>query len=569
MRNLLTGGPFRLRYPYDDPIERLRAQVLVVLAGLTSLTWLLPVFAVVLALFSDEAVLSGETLVLLVGPVASLSVYFAVQTGRLLGASLLTVFALLNFSLFALNLDGVNSAGMLLVALTLVITAILLDWRGFLATALVLLLGIFLVTLGQYATAQAMLDDDLATVLLNYVSITGLLLAFNASTRQFVRQSLESLDQLRAIGRFNDEQVEAEETDVYLRLIRTLRTRLDFRFVQVFLVNAQGLPDRRVRTGLGYSDQISTTNVTIGERNVLTRAARERKSLQVSRMAEEPQRAHLLPSANYAVAVPVIIDGQTVAVIDIQDNNQPFTSGQVEALNVLASQSAGALRAVRTIRDMRASLISQEITITNMRARLRESRQDAQSSGDSAWFGYLEHRGDEAVGFDLNTDAPEGQTFTPARDLPDPVRKALARGDVVTDSDGDQPLMLVPIRLQDEVLGAMVLRLAPDAQITDRQLETARSVAGRLALALENKRLYEQSQSQAARERQASEVGNLLLTATDVDAVLNLAADSFNEALGSIRTRIYVEPDMLSSPATYDDDTQPETASQPVETDGG
>jgi hypothetical protein len=60
---------------------------------------------------------------------------------------------------------------------------------------------------------------------------------------------------------------------------------------------------------------------------------------------------------------------------------------------------------------------------------------------------------------------------------------------------------------------------------------------------LENKRLFEQSRAQALRESKANQVGNLLLSSTDIETVLNLAAQNFNEALGAVQTKIHLQPE--------------------------
>jgi len=88
--------------------------------------------------------------------------------------------------------------------------------------------------------------------------------------------------------------------------------------------------------------------------------------------------------------------------------------------------------------------------------------------------------------------------------------------------------------------------------VTQRQIELAGTVALRLGGALENKRLLEQTQAQALRERQAGEVANMLIGATDVRSLLELAADSFNDTLGAVQTQIYLESQLLPdiSPAT-------------------
>jgi GAF domain-containing protein len=121
------------------------------------------------------------------------------------------------------------------------------------------------------------------------------------------------------------------------------------------------------------------------------------------------------------------------------------------------------------------------------------------------------------------------------------MRSALKTGEVQVEVADDAQIINVPITFRDQTLGAMSFTVAKDQEISERQLEMARIVSNRLALALENTRLFEQSQAQVQRERKASELGNLLLGSTDVAAMLEMAAESFNEALGAVQTRIYVE----------------------------
>jgi GAF domain-containing protein len=66
----------------------------------------------------------------------------------------------------------------------------------------------------------------------------------------------------------------------------------------------------------------------------------------------------------------------------------------------------------------------------------------------------------------------------------------------------------------------------------------ARVIAQRLALALDNIRLYEQAQSIADRERIANQVAARLQAKTDIDALVDAAAQSFQQALGATRTTI-------------------------------
>ena len=121
----------------------------------------------------------------------------------------------------------------------------------------------------------------------------------------------------------------------------------------------------------------------------------------------------------------------------------------------------------------------------------------------------------------------------------------MSRGEPVIEAGRYEQIVNIPIKRRDDVLGAMSFALPLEHKVTERQLEIANAVTNRLAVALENARLVEQSQAQAARERKASEVSSQLLGQQEVNALLETAAQTFSDALGAIYTRIYIEPDAL------------------------
>jgi GAF domain-containing protein len=132
----------------------------------------------------------------------------------------------------------------------------------------------------------------------------------------------------------------------------------------------------------------------------------------------------------------------------------------------------------------------------------------------------------------------------PAVALTDDLQPAIQTGDISLRYEGEQQVLSVPIILRGYTLGAMSFRVPEGSQtIGPRQQELIRSVVQRLGLALENKRLFEQSQAQAQRESKANEVGSLLLSSTDIDTVLKMAADSFNQAMGAVQTQIRLRPE--------------------------
>jgi GAF domain-containing protein len=148
-------------------------------------------------------------------------------------------------------------------------------------------------------------------------------------------------------------------------------------------------------------------------------------------------------------------------------------------------------------------------------------------------------------GFDLHEFESR---VIPVEELNDSLRSALVKGETLVQEDGIQQHISIPILLRGQVLGAIALTLPLNRPVTRRQMEMISSVVQRLALALENKRLFEQSQSQAQRESRANEIAALLLSTTDVEAVMSLAANRFNEALGAIQTRIHLTGSTVNLP---------------------
>jgi GAF domain-containing protein len=195
---------------------------------------------------------------------------------------------------------------------------------------------------------------------------------------------------------------------------------------------------------------------------------------------------------------------------------------------------------------LQRSLREQSGFNNRLQTQITEYQQRERRSVSGAWGSYLEGRGQTAIGYNIERD--NQATPIAATDLPESLHTTLASGTLQVEIRGDEQVINVPITFRDQTLGAMSFAVPKDQPISDRQIEMAQIVSQRLALALENTRLFEQSQAQAIRERKASEINTALIGATDVRAVLDLAAESFNEALGAIHTRIYIQPGMLSEP---------------------
>ena len=255
---------------------------------------------------------------------------------------------------------------------------------------------------------------------------------------------------------------------------------------------------------------------------------------------------HLLPSSSSGILIPARSFNQTIAIFDIQtESHQPIEQATVSLLSLFVRQVASDLIYQRTVNNLNTDISDQENIIGQQQQQLL-SVQHQQTEGIIAdWQTYLQQRGLNAIGYDI--DNQQQLSDLNKGDVPDELRSTFEKGEVIVQALESEQRVTVPIRFRETILGAMAFTIPKEIPMTERRLEFIRSVTDRLALALDNKRLLEQTQSIAEREGIANEIGSILLSSTDVETVLQTAAERFNTALGAITTQIYLQPEALKS----------------------
>jgi GAF domain-containing protein len=538
---------------YSNPIERRRA------AGLVIITWMLiTISALVLAVNVLPAVLNRQNVPLefvsffaVVPMLAFVTHRLALVGEAMWAARLFTVVV----SVFALApvLNGLHLSNPLLLAIPLVTAGTLLNRRGVVLTLLVVTGAAVLGAIAQSRATQpyeiipsATATSSLVLALIIACVIAVFLFVFNGNVKQIVGGTMIEVDHLRKIAEFTAEAESIEDEDAILTRAIDLVRVLGYTFAQVYVVDDEGNLTRRVRTGLGIQLTTVRQNLNIGDSNAISEAARTRQVVTVSLEDNEARRTHFLPAVNFSAAIPLLHQHKVIGVMDVQsDGTAPLTKSGLATLGLLANQIAFSVSYHRSTHLRQTQLQDQERITGTLREQLRELRQYRQMVVSSAWDEYLGRRGQEAVGFDL---ASRDAIPVPASDLPDHLRSAFELGEIQIEQAGDEQIINVPINLRGEVLGAMSFTSPVNQPVTEKQIELAKEVANRLAVALETKRLFEQSQAQAQRERKASEAATRLISTTDVKELLDLAATSFNDALGAIFTRIDIQPSLFAEP---------------------
>jgi GAF domain-containing protein len=207
-----------------------------------------------------------------------------------------------------------------------------------------------------------------------------------------------------------------------------------------------------------------------------------------------------------------------------------FTEDDVSFLSQVAGQLALSLERTRLLGETRSALA--EVQATHQRY-VQIGWEGALSSGRDRVWGFLE--------------SPEGLTATDEIWSPE-IEAAITTGRAAAvnsadDSDGQRSGLAVPIQLLGQTIGVLDF-YDNDRVWSEDDKALVEALAAQVAVALENQRLFEQTQRRAQRERLAGEIVGKIRSAGDVQQILETAAEELGRALRVSRTRVRIgDPD--------------------------
>ncbi len=228
-----------------------------------------------------------------------------------------------------------------------------------------------------------------------------------------------------------------------------------------------------------------------------------------------------LPETRSEMALPLKVEDEVIGVLDVQsDVAEAFTDDDISTLQLLADQLAVALNNARALEMMEGAL-----------AEVRDIQIDYSRQGWARIAAQSRPMAYEYDRVDVNPVPP----------LPVP---AELRDGLVTRAqlmDGGVPVMMETLRAGDRVLG--YLGLADSQRIwSAEELSLVESVSEQIALALENARLFEESQQS---QRQQTLISNVLQVASNPELsfedVLTEIARILAQALG-MASGVYTFP---------------------------
>jgi GAF domain-containing protein len=125
------------------------------------------------------------------------------------------------------------------------------------------------------------------------------------------------------------------------------------------------------------------------------------------------------------------------------------------------------------------------------------------------------------------------------------IQKAMISNSTVKES-GDNAVLAIPIRLRDQVIGVMDIRVPEEHEWGSDEIDIAEAVAERLSLALESSLLLKSTQRRAEIERITTDISAKIGATTQFDSILRTAAEELSRVLGGSEVLVQLQSNTLT-----------------------
>lgn len=318
---------------------------------------------------------------------------------------------------------------------------------------------------------------------------------------------------------------------------------------QIFLTDSEGeYAVLRASTGeAGLQLLRRGHRLAVGSQSVIGQVTETGELVVARDTAASPvhRRNEFLMDTRAELAIPLKVGALIIGALDVQ-SRQPdvFTPDLIAALQTMADQVSITIQNARLFEE--ASRRAIEVDEANKRATL------------AAWQDFL--RDQRAQRLTQTAGLKESDTepvFAPLR------AQALETGEpVVGELTARNTLPVVaPVVLRGQTLGTVEWDV-PAQSFGAERLSLAQELAGRLAISLENARLFQESRRAAERERLVNSISARITSQTSVEQILQTAVREVGQALRTPQVAIRLRDDLTAEPGN---DPAPEpTGAAPV-----
>ena len=385
--------------------------------------------------------------------------------------------------------------------------------------------------------------------------------------------SAEVLATLAEIGEEVNSSLDLDE--VLARSAALIKRHIDYEIFGVLLIEGDG-SFLRHRFAIGYSPELAANlRIPLGQ-GITGTAAATGHSVRVSDTTKDPRYINAIDSVRSELAVPLMLRGKCVGVLDIQSRHLDyFTRDQQNILTLLASRLAVAIENARLFEKVRTQadtlLLLSEVgretgSILEVEELLRRAAEQTKRVIDYQILSIMLYDEDQKV-FRHRVDVKHGHR------VQGKLRVAVSEGIVGAAATLKEPVLVpdvtadprylmvnpetkselaIPMLHQGKVIGVLDLESPQLNYFTDDHVQTLSILASNLAVSLENARLYEQlarEEARLERDLQAAKriQGALLRPVPTEDYGLDMAARylSAREVCGDLYEFLRYGPQQL------------------------
>ncbi len=366
----------------------------------------------------------------------------------------------------------------------------------------------------QRAQEVAAGDFDKRVEIESQDEIGHLAVAFNSMTDQLQNLFYSLEEQVRARTAELTLSMEVGQRAAAIRNVDELlptitefiRARFDLYYTHVYFVDDIG-ENLIIQAGTGaVGEQLLARrhSLPVGPGSIVGRVAAEGRSIVVPDTAASDihKPNPLLPQTRSELAVPLLVEGRVLGVLDMQSNRaNTFTEQNVTVFEAMATQLAIAIdSAQQWTRSQEAQRRSEEA----VRQLTRE-----------VWAERLSRQQGE-VGFVYDLAAIT------------PLERA---GETIAANNG----YAVPLVVQNQPIGRLSVAAPADQRWSAEEEDLLAAVAQQLAQKAENLRLFEQTQERASREQLTRQIADKIRASRDIETALKIAAAELSRVLGTSR----------------------------------
>ncbi len=266
--------------------------------------------------------------------------------------------------------------------------------------------------------------------------------------------------------------------------------------------------------------------VTSGAQPVIARA---RTTGSVHRANE------YLPDTKVEAAFPLIIGSKVIGALDLQSTRpEAFPDADVPVFQTLADHIAISIDNARLFEETEQRLKENEKLAAQAQETLNRVEMLNRRLTSQAWSEFL---GVSQTQPGLDVDFAS-ETVQPATHWTPELEAAAEQNAVIEREVDGRHMLVIPVRVRGEVIGAMEFELDSSGQLSAEDHQLIAEVSERFGLAAENARLFSESQRIAQREALINEVGARLQATSNVETTLNQAARSLQQMLKAGRVSI-------------------------------